>query len=149
MVTSGSYVDEVHIRKNAPLQEFIGQYTLEILLVDVLGKEFLLSVEYTDVDDVVVVDVVYFESLIGQGRYRYLGVRWVDVYVTTVTYIVVEDDMVFFEYVAHLSFFFDNRNELNGIKFVFCFSELKNVSLDGLDGQAILVDLFDMISGRI
>jgi hypothetical protein len=103
----------------------------------------------TNVYDVVVEDVVYFKTLVGHGRYRYLGVRWVDVYVATVTYVVVIDDTVFLKYVTYLGFFFGSRLDLYGIELVFSLSEFQNVSLDGLDRQAIFVDFFDVVSGRL
>lgn len=68
-----------HVREDGAVEEPAGYQLCELTLVDIAREELLTTVIDTDVDDVVVIDLLHLHAVVVVGRAEHFAARGVDV----------------------------------------------------------------------
>ena len=85
LISFSIYSDEIHIGQDGTLEVFLGQKRFEIRFLHVSAKKPVLPFVNTDVDNVVVVDVIHFQAFFGNFRMDNLDVCRIDIGISTIT----------------------------------------------------------------
>ena len=92
------YSDEFHVGQNGPLQEFVRNHSFEIGLENIFSEQYILALLHADMDHIVVINIVHLETFLGIFRTDNLDLRRVDVDISSISCVLVENHLIFLNY---------------------------------------------------